>query len=321
MNNFSEIIKKIDQKRNTVPKNNIGKSILWFIAANAAVVLSVSIISGGTSVEFIPYLIVWASLFPFISLLFSKLLAKISHKISIIDPNDFKNTQQESLFKLVASLCDKTDIKKMPEIGIYKSDDMNAFATGLGKNNSLIAFSSSLLEKLDDEATAAVAAHEIAHIANGDMITMTLLQSVINAIVLLITLPLSVFRLAAFFSDKISVFGYWLISLVKIIVTSILLFLGNLVVKAFSRHREFKADELAGQLTDNTYMINALKFLSTDTISFPNEQKAYAAFKINSTPALYDIFSTHPSIDRRIKALENKIHSQVQGSVGIGPKP
>lgn len=312
MSDYSAILNKINQKSEPIPNSPIVKSMLWFFAANAAMVLSVSIISGGELVEIVPFLLIWACLFPFISLLFSKILAIRSHRIHIIDPNRFSNTQQESLFRLVSSLSQKAGITNVPAVGIYESSDMNAFATGSSKNNSLIAFSSTLLDHLDEEAIAAVAAHEVAHIANGDMVTMSLLQSVINAIVLLITLPLSVIKIASLFSDNFDILGYWLISIVKFLLASVLLFLGSLVVKAFSRHREFEADKLASQLTDHTYMIHALESLNCDEVSYPSEQKAYAAFKINSPPAWFDIFSTHPSLERRIEALESHFSIQTR---------
>jgi len=108
----------------------------------------------------------------------------------------------------------------------------------------------------------------------------------------------------ALFSDQVDALAYLFISFVKFIITSIVLFLGNLVVMAFSRKREFEADKLAAHLLDKNYMIHALRILSQDTVTFPREQKAYAAFKINTPSALLDIFSTHPSIERRIERLE-----------------
>jgi heat shock protein HtpX len=300
---FSQIINKIAGSCKLETKSGFFKTFKWLVLANAAVVLSLTIISGGALIAYSPFILLLGSVFPFISLLFSKSLAKKAHNIRIIDP-ETNDGYEKSLYEMVKSLCQKAGIEKIPEVGIYESSDMNAFATGPSKNQSLITFSSALLNNMDEKGIAAVAAHEIAHIVNGDMITMSIVQSVVNAFTLLITIPLSFIKIFALFSDQVDALAYLFISFVKFIITSIVLFLGNLVVMAFSRKREFEADKLAAYLLDKNYMIHALKILSQDTVTFPKEQKAYAAFKINAPSALFDIFSTHPSIERRIERLE-----------------
>lgn len=116
--------------------------------------------------------------------------------------------------------------------------------------------------------------------------------------------PFSLLKALAFFSDEVSFVQYKISCFIKLVVSSICLFLGNLVVKAFSRKREFEADALAAALIDKESMVEALNSLSRSPVSFPKEQGDYAAFKINGTPAWLDIFSTHPSIERRIARLE-----------------
>lgn len=127
-------------------------------------------------------------------LLFSRSIAKRVHGIQLIDPNNLQNEEERSLYELVSSLCKKAGLVKIPEIGLYASQEMNAFATGATKKSSLIAFSTGLVDNMDETAIAAVAAHEIAHISNGDMITLALVQSVINSIIFLITLPLTIIK-------------------------------------------------------------------------------------------------------------------------------
>lgn len=222
---------------------------------------------------------------------------------------DTKDENLKILYEIVDLLRKRANINKMPEVGVYISDDINAFATGRSKNNALIAFSSSLLQKMDDDEISAVAAHEIAHIANGDMITLSVVQSVANAIVLLISIPLSIIKILALFSDKVDWVAYLTITFIRFIVVSVMLFLANLVVKAFSRKREFEADKLAASLLDSKMMIKALNSLKNDidTISFTPKTKNYSALKINAPLSGFgDIFSTHPSLDRRINALSKQ---------------
>lgn len=157
---------------------------------------------------------------------------------------------------------------------------------------------------MDEEAIAAVAAHEVAHIANGDMITMALVQSVVNVFVYLITIPLTIIEWIAFFSDNVSAAASWVISILRFLTSTFLFFLGSLVVKAFSRRREFKADKLAAQLLRKESMIHALEQLRHEEPVVLKSQKAYAALKINAPSRWLDLFSDHPSLERRIKALQ-----------------
>ncbi len=302
---YSAIAKRVGNNDELGLKGNIFKTIRWFILANAAVIISLGIISGGALLGAAPFLLFIGSIFPLIGLLFSKPLAKKAHRMTIINENNVQSSMEESLHTLVANLSKRAGLNKVPEVAIYESPDMNAFATGMNRNNSLVAFSTGLIRNMDEKGVAAVAAHEIAHIANGDMITLSIVQGVVNAMVLLITIPLSVVKLTALFSEDVGIFAYWLISIAKMMITAIFLFLGNLVVKAFSRKREFAADRLATDLIDRGSMIHALEVLSRDTISLPKEQASYAAFKISTSGSFMDLFSTHPSLERRIEKLKD----------------
>lgn len=298
------VAEKSSGKGSVVITSGTGKIIGWFALANFAVMMSIVIISGGAAAGVVPYILLIGCIAPFIMLFMSKWLAKRAHDIRLIDPNKFQNDREKSLYQLVDTLRAQAGLEVPLEVGIYESDDMNAFATGPGKKSSMLAFSTGLLEQMDDQAVTAVAAHEMAHIANSDMLILTLVQSVVNAVVLLISLPFRALKIATFFSDNASWVDYLLATIVHVLITSVLMFLGNIVVKAFSRQREFRADKLAGMLVGNPYMIHALQILQGETASAPARQVAYAAFKINSPPSWSDIFSTHPSLERRIAALE-----------------
>ena len=292
--------------------------IKWFAMTNAAALASMMgffllvnenkmrTLKDGATWEIVVIFLIIGSVMPFIMLAMSKFLAKKAHNIRTITDITARNDNERILLALIDNLATRAGLPKPPELGIYESKDMNAFATGMSKSDSLVAFSSALLNGLDGEGVAAVAAHEIAHIANGDMITMTLVQSAINAIVLLFSIPL---KFCKFYATKILPNADdWitplLISIAQFVFVTCLLFLGNLVVKTFSRHREFAADRYAAQLTTPTSMSNALRVIGRQpAIDIPAEQKAYAAFKISSPAAILDIFSTHPSIERRIEAL------------------
>ncbi len=220
----------------------------------------------------------------------------------VID-GQFRTEGEGQLFRLVASLARRADLPKTPEVWIYDSDDMNAFATGPSRSRAMVAFSTGLLKNMDERGIAAIAAHEIAHVASGDMLTLTVVQSVVNAIALIITIPLWIVKALAFFSEEVGVLMYWLISIVSWLITAVVLCLGNLVVLAFSRKREYEADALAARLLDPGAMIHALQTLGTEVPLFPEAQKSYAAFKINNASSWASIFSTHPSIEQRVKRL------------------
>lgn len=289
------------------------KIFKWLALTNAAIVLSVLVVTGlcggsplhDSSIWFWTGICVVVGLVaPFISLAMSKYLAKLTHDIRTISNKTAQSEDERNLVALVENLASRAGLPNTPEIGIYESEDMNAFATGMGKSNSLVAFSSALLHKLDGDSVSAVAAHEISHIANGDMITMSMVQSAVNALVLLFSMPIRLYR---FFIHVTDDKNDWtlrlLVTALQFVIVTVLLFLGNLVVKAFSRHREFIADRQAASLTDPSSMIQALKLIGGQEISFPDSQKEYAAFKICSPSAMFDVFSTHPSIERRIEAL------------------
>src|SRR5690606_36758207 len=153
---FSSISKRINQSQPIAVKNGLMKRFGWFFLVNAVIVLSISLITGGAALSLVPFLLIFGCLFPFISLLFSRWIAKRVHHIEMIDPTHFRNEEEQSLYELVASLSSKSGLTKVPEVGIYDSDEVNAFATGATKNASMVAFSSGLIDHMDEKAIAAV---------------------------------------------------------------------------------------------------------------------------------------------------------------------
>lgn len=308
MDSFENIISAINSKEQLHIKGKKLKTLTWFLLANAAVILSLVILSGGILLELAPFILILGCIVPFFYLMFSKYFAVKAHKVILIKEDSYRNEAEKNLYNLVTVLSKNAKLPKTPSVGIYNSIDMNAFATGWSKKRSLIAFSSGLLNNMNENETTAVAAHEVAHIATGDMLTLTLVQSVVNFIVLLVTLPITAYNvLAAAKSGESNQDQnlYWLVTILNVVITSILLFLGSLLVKAFSRRREFAADKIASQLVNKEAMVLALKKLSQQSkVQIPKAQLAYSSFKINSPSAFMDIFSTHPSIERRIKHLE-----------------
>ncbi|MCL0078039.1 M48 family metalloprotease, partial [Peptococcaceae bacterium] len=158
--------------------------------------------------------------------------------VRIIDPNSKLSPAEKELLEMVYRIAKKAGLKKMPEIGIYPSKEVNAFATGPSRNNALVAVSSGLLEHLDRDAVEGVVAHEVAHIANGDMVTMTLLQGIINTFVVFLA------RIVAYFvSSMVRSEMAGIVYITCVIIFQIFFsILGSIVVMAFSRYREYQAD-------------------------------------------------------------------------------
>ena len=269
----------------------------WFLVVNASfLVLAI----------FLPF----AVAFPFIgiagaifSLFASKWLAMRAHRIQVIDPAAFRSGAEAELHAMVAELSSRAGLPSTPEVGVYESPDMNAFATGASQSNSLVAFSTALIEKLPAHQVRAVAAHEVAHIANRDMLAIVLLQGVINSVALVCVAPLHLLKVLNWFSDRFSWAIEIVLTLAHVVVSAVVLFLGSLVTKAFSRAREFRADALAAHLIGSDHMAGALESISREKPLIPREQLGYAAFKISGAPGIAEVLSTHPPVAKRIAAL------------------
>lgn len=237
-----------------------------------------------------------------ISLLLSKTMAKTMMRVKVIDPKGNVTAQEQKLLNTVYRFAQQVGINKMPEVGIYPSAEVNAFATGPSKNNSLVAVSQGLLSRLDQDAVEGVLAHEIAHVANGDMVTMTLLQGVINTFVVFLS------RIVAYtVSSLVRKEMAGIVHFISVIAFQILFsILGSIAVMAFSRHREYAADHGGAQIAGRHKMIRALESLKSTFNMVDNSQEALQTFKISGGKkgGLAQLMSSHPDLDDRINRLK-----------------
>lgn len=239
----------------------------------------------------------------FFSLWVSKRRAK--RGLRLIAPGRFQNEEEARAYRLVERIARDAGLAKMPEVGVYYARaHMNAFATGPRCDDSLVAFSMALLDRADEEALSAVIAHEVAHIVNGDMMMLTLIQAVVNTVVLAVTLPLRAIQLVAYFDDRVGNAAYAMITLFKIVGLICTALLGALVVNWFSRQREYRADAGAARLVGTAPMIKALRVLAADDAMPPLAQRTTAAFGIRGLSNVWEWLSTHPTIEKRIARLE-----------------
>ncbi|CAM8451052.1 HtpX Zn-dependent protease with chaperone function [Candidatus Methylopumilus universalis] len=288
------------------------KRIFYFLVTNLAIVLVLSVTMRLLGVE--PFLnanglnlnslLIFAAVMgfggAFISLAISKWSAKkMSGAVTIENP---KTPDEIWLMNTVKKQSETVGIQ-MPEVAIFNSPVVNAFATGMSRNSSLVAVSSGLLEMMTKDEAEAVIGHEISHIANGDMVTLTLIQGVVNTFVLFFS------RVIGYTVDKV-VFktrqGTGPAFFITMIISELLLgVLASIVVMWFSRQREYRADIGGGQLAGNQKMIAALKRLKSqyESSALP---KSIAALGISGEQGrgLKELFSTHPSLDDRIARLQ-----------------
>jgi heat shock protein HtpX len=288
------------------------KRIFFFLVTNLAIVLVLSITMRLLGVE--PFLnanglnlnslLIFAAVMgfggAFISLAISKWSAKqMSGAVTIENP---KTPDEIWLMNIVKNQSQAVSIQ-MPEVAIFNSPVVNAFATGMSRNSSLVAVSSGLLEMMTKDEAEAVIGHEISHIANGDMVTLTLIQGVVNTFVLFFS------RVIGYTVDKV-IFktrqGTGPAFFITMIISELLLgVLASIVVMWFSRQREYRADIGGGQLAGNQKMIAALQRLKSqyESSALP---KSIAALGISGEQGmgLKELFSTHPSLDNRIARLQ-----------------
>ncbi|WP_441003979.1 protease HtpX [Pseudocolwellia agarivorans] len=236
----------------------------------------------------------------FISLLMSKWMAKRSVGAYVIEQP--QNNTEKWLLDTVKRYSDKAGIG-MPEVALYQSPDMNAFATGANKNNALVAISTGLLENMSQAEAEAVIGHEISHVANGDMVTLTLVQGVMNTFVIFLA------RLIAGVIDNATRsnnnqgggLGGIAYFAVVFILEMVLGVLASIVVAWFSRKREFRADIGGAELAGKPAMIGALEKLKRSQES--QLEGSMMAFGINNKSKFISLFASHPPLDVRIKAL------------------
>lgn len=300
------------------------RRIGFFLFLNIVVVATISIVTSLLGIG--PYLtragldygalvafcLVWGIGGAFISLMMSKLMAKWMMGVKIVDPQT-QNSQMRRLVNEVHTLARTAGLSTMPDVGIYESDEINAFATGPSRSNSLVAVSTGLLNRMDDDSVQGVLGHEVTHIANGDMVTMTLIQGVVNAFVMALA------RIIAFAIDNalrdrnnrggLGMFGY----MITVTVLQMLLFIpGSMVIAWFSRMREFRADAGGARLAGRSRMVSALR--SLDRLSQVNmevaddagQAPAFASLKISAgrKQGWLELFASHPPLKERIARLE-----------------
>ena len=235
----------------------------------------------------------------FISLAMSKWSAKWMTKARVITQPG--NEMERWLLETVAAQSKRAYIG-MPEVAIYDAPEINAFATGMNKNASLVAVSTGLLEKMTRDEIEAVLGHEVAHIANGDMITLALIQGVVNTFVVFLARVIGYVVDSAINKGRRGPgIGYWVTTIVAEIVLGIL---ASTIVMWFSRQREFRADEGGAFLAGRDKMVMALKKLQSayEPSSLPKQMQA---FGVSGNTSISRLFMSHPPLSERIEALEN----------------
>ncbi len=291
------------------------KRILLFLATNVAVLLVISLVfkllgfegllqANGVDLN-LGAVLVWAGLIGFsgsiISLLMSKGMAKRSMGVQIITQPS--TPFEQWLFGVVERQSQAAGIG-MPEVGIFDSPDPNAFATGWNRNAALVAVSTGLLQQMNRDEVEAVVGHEISHVANGDMVTLTLIQGVVNTfVVFLSTIIGHLVDRVIFKNEEGHGIAYFVSSMVAQLLLSVL---ATMIVMAFSRHREFRADAGGANLTSRRQMASALRALQR--VHEPQDLPAgeFAAFGISGGmgDGLKKLFMSHPPLEERIAALE-----------------
>ena len=292
--------------------------IVLFLLTNLAVIavasITLSLLGVGSYLEqgnnlnlnnLLAFCLVFGMAGSFISLLISKWMAKRSMGVQVIDQP--QNASEQWLYSTVKELADKAGIG-MPEVGIFHSDAPNAFSTGWNKNNALVAVSTGLLQRMNKDEVAAVLGHEIGHVANGDMVTLALIQGVVNAFVMFFARIIGNFVDKAVFKNEDGPgIAFYITTFVAEMVLGIL---ASTIVAWFSRRREYRADEAGAALTSNAAMASALMRLK-ETYDQPSELSGeLVAFGIRGEGKLSALFSSHPPLDDRIADLQNAAKQQ-----------
>lgn len=295
-----------------------------FIGINLLVVLTLSTIinffdlaprlsaSGYDIRSLMIFCLIWGMGGAVISLMLSKMIAKWTMGVQVIDPKSATGAQRE-LLETVHRFARSAGLPQMPEVGVYPSEEVNAFATGPTKSNALVAVSSGLLNRMDKASLEGVLAHEITHIANGDMVTMTLLQGVMNAFVMALARIVAFAISNALRGDDrdgkgLGPLAYWL---TVMLLETVFMLLGSIVLMWFSRQREFRADRGGAQYAGRGHMISALQSLRAieplnyEVSAQSEPTPAFASLKISATkPGWAGLLRTHPTLEERIARLE-----------------
>ncbi len=259
-----------------------------------------------------PYLfsmcLFWGMGGAFISLLMSKWIAKTFNHVQVLSVTG----PQGDVVRMVHSIAQRAGMTVMPEVGIYQSPDVNAFATGSSKNNSLVALSTGLLNLMDRDEVEGVIGHEISHIVNGDMVTMTVVQGVVNAFVMFFAFIVTQIISNALRSDNDDGpgLGFFAQFFVRQALMGVFGMMAYPIVAGFSRYREYKADAGAAKTVGAPAMIKALTALKRaypQLVESKDEMAtSHATMNISSKINMVELFSTHPTLDKRIERLRSR---------------
>jgi heat shock protein HtpX len=291
--------------------------IFLFLLTNVAVLVVINVVfrllgidsvlqqSGGIDMG---ALLIMAAIIGFsgslISLFLSKTMAKSSMGVQVIQQPS--STLEQWLLDTVARQSERAGVR-MPEVGIFDSPEPNAFATGWNRNDALVAVSTGLLRHMSRDEAEAVVGHEISHVANGDMVTLAMIQGVVNTFVVFLA------RIVGHFVDRVVLknergygIGYFVASMIAEVLLSVL---ATMIVMWFSRYREFRADAGGAMLTSRQQMANALRALQR--VHEPQDLPAaeIAAFGISGKigSGFAALFRSHPPLEKRIAALEGRV--------------
>jgi len=296
------------------------KRIFLLLLVNILVMITITVVLGVLGIgRYFPegglaglavFSLVWGFAGAFISLALSRVMAKWMMGVQIIPPNTSDPTLQR-LVETVHGLARSAGLPKLPDVGIYESDEVNAFATGPTRSRALVAVSTGLLQRMGSREVSGVLGHEVTHIVNGDMVTMTLVQGVVNAFVLFLSRVLAFVIGQAMRSRDDRDEGGGMIEFLLIIVFQIVFsILGSMVVCWFSRQREFRADAGGARLAGRQTMISALQALAQlhdpeVAAAEAHRAQAFQSLKISGQGGRFmALFATHPPIEQRIARLE-----------------
>lgn len=293
----------------------MAKRVLLFLLTNLLVVLTIGVLLNVLGVRpwldsqgiqygpLLAFCLVWGMVGALISLALSRWMAIRAMGVHVIDPSAVDPAERQ-LLQRVEMLARGAGLP-MPQVGYFQADAINAFATGPTRARSLVAVSTGLLRKMDDAETDGVLGHEIAHIANGDMVTMALLQGVLNAFVMFLARAIGFALMRRDGDDGVSVGmgGYALVFVLEMVF----MVLASFVLAWFSRQREFRADAGSARLTGREKMVAALERLQRDTQALQAEPlpQNIRAMMINDRPGLARLLATHPPLEERIARLQS----------------
>ena len=294
------------------------KRVFLFVLTNIAIMVMVSIVLAvlgqlgvlgvaGNHGTLLVICAVWGFGASFVSLLLSRWMAKRAMGVHLVGP-DVRDADAQWLYATVSRLAQQANLP-MPEVGIYESPEVNAFATGPSKKRSLVAVSNGLFRSMSKQEIEGVLSHEIAHVANGDMVTMALIQGVVNAFVLYLShIVAMIARNALSSRDERGPSFLGVLAGHAVFIAAQIAFglIGSMITAWFSRHREFRADAGGAALAGRGSMVSALRRLMAYQGQVDRSNPEYATMKIAGGKGFLALLSTHPPLEQRIAALEGR---------------